>query len=350
MIETSPLVYSAGVPCRELLQQRANLYSQVRQFFKERAVLEVETPIFSQSGNTDPFITPIVADFSCSASHGVGVNDDLESDSSESQDQHLRLGTNSGLRYAQTSPEFPMKRLLSNGSGAIFQICKVFRKEEKGCLHNPEFSMLEWYRPEMRYHQLMDEIEALLKTLGISSATERISYAELFQSHLKMDVLNATIGDLQQCAKDNGLDVVGFDDDYDAWASMLLANLIEPSLGHDNPIFVYDYPSSQAALARIRERDNVAERFELYISGVEIANGYQELTDANIYRKRFDLDNKKRKLLGKPEIKIDNRLIDDLLSGFPDSSGVALGLDRLLMVMAGVKNIDDVLSFHFENS
>jgi len=313
---------SPVLSCRELIRRRAVMYQQIRAFFAERDVLEVETPVFSASGNTDPAISSIIADFSA-------------------------LNQSSDLRYAHTSPEFAMKRLLANDAGAIYQMCKVFRQGECGRLHNPEFSMLEWYRPAMKYHQLMDEITALLKRLGLCDKAQRVSYAELFQRELSLDVFNATIGDLKACVARNGLDVVGFGDDYDAWASMLLANLIEPKLGYERPVFVYDYPASQAALANIRERDNVAERFELYINGVEIANGYQELTDAAVYRERFEQDNKKRKVLGLPEIVIDNRLINALSSGFPDSSGVALGLDRLLMMMTGARKIEDVLSFGF---
>ena len=312
--------------CRERIQRRAIMYAQIRQFFLERDVLEVETPIFSQSGNTDPAISSLLADFSNTSAPDT--------------------------RYAHTSPEFAMKRLLANDSGAIYQICKVFRKEECGRLHNPEFSMLEWYRPGMQYHALMDEISALLKVLGLILPDEdvtRISYAELFQLELNLDVLNASVDELKSCARENGIDVVGFDDDYDDWTSMLLANLIEPKLGIRNPTFVYDYPVSQAALAKSREKDNVAERFELYINGIEIANGYQELTDAQTYLERFEQDNKKRKASGLPEIIIDKRLINDLMSGFPDSSGVAVGLDRLLMAVCDARKIDDVLNFNFYN-
>lgn len=303
------------------------MYADIRAFFHERGVLEVETPVFSLAGNTDPAIDSVVADFSSP----------FENEAS--------------LRYAHTSPEFAMKRLLAAGSGAIYQICKVFRKEECGRLHRPEFSMLEWYRPGMSYHALMDELAELLAWLMPAGRadTERISYADLFQRELKLDVLSAGVAELKDCAHENGLEVVGFDDDYDNWASLLLANLIEPGLGVDNPVFVYDYPSSQAALAQIRHEDNIAERFELYINGVEIANGYQELTDAQIYLERFENDNKKRKLSGLAEIKVDHWLIKDILSGFPDSSGVALGLDRLLMVMLNAVDIQEVLHFHVDD-
>ncbi len=320
---------ASALSCRELIQRRATMYAKIRQFFAERDVLEVETPIFSQSGNTDPSIASVMADFSNAFPH--------------------ELNKNAQLRYAHTSPEFAMKRLLANDSGAIYQICKVFRKEECGRLHNPEFSMLEWYRPAMKYHALMDEISVLLSVLAISESTERLSYAELFQRELQLDVLNASVDELKNCAVKNGINAVGFDDDYDVWTAILLANLIESKLGVQKPTFIYDYPASQAALAKRRDKDKVAERFELYINGMEIANGYQELTDEKIYLERFLQDNEKRKLSCLPEITIDNRLINDLSSGFPDSSGVAVGLDRLLMSMTGVSQIEDVLSFHFNN-
>ncbi len=301
------------------------MYRQIRLFFAQHNVLEVETPIFSQSGNTDPAISSITADFS-------GVKNQSQ------------------IRYAHTSPEFPMKRLLAKGSGAIYQICKVFRKGESGRLHSPEFSMLEWYRPGLSYHQLMDEVALLLKQLGLAESVERVSYATLFQTHLKLDILRADIQELKDCATTNGLKVIGFCDDYDAWAAMLLANLIEPKLGFDNPIFIYDYPASQAALAKIRSQDQVAERFELYINGVEIANGYQELTDPVEYRRRFVEDNKKRQQMGLDQIEIDEWMLSDLSLGFPDSAGVALGLDRLLMMALAVDDIAEVLNFNFNNA
>jgi len=299
------------------------MYAQIRQFFADRDVLEVETPIFSRYGNTDPAIASIMADFS--------------SDLSSSPE----------IRYAHTSPEFPMKRLLVKNAGAIYQICKVFRKEEIGRLHNPEFSMLEWYRPGLNYNQLMDEISELIKYLGIAQNVKRISYAELFQMHLDLDVLNTSVAQLKQCAKENGLESVGFGENYDDWTALLLANLIEPKLGFDEPVFVYDYPASQAALSQIREKDNVAERFELYIQGIEIANGYQELTDVKIYERRFETDNEKRKVSGLPEILMDKWLLNDLLSGLPNSSGVAMGLDRLLMIKTDATHIDQTLTFSF---
>lgn len=301
------------------------MYRQIRLFFAQHNVLEVETPIFSQSGNTDPAISSVIADFS-------DIKDQPQA------------------RYAHTSPEFPMKRLLAKGSGAIYQICKVFRKGESGRLHSPEFSMLEWYRPGMDYHQLIDEVAMLLNQLGLAGSVDRVSYSQLFQTHLKLDVLQADVQELKDCAAVNGLKVIGFNDDYDAWTAMLLANLIEPKLGFDKPVFIYDYPTSQAALAKIRSEDQVAERFELYINGVEIANGYQELTDVEEYRRRFIEDNKKRQQLGLEQVKIGEQMLSDLSLGFPESAGVALGLDRLLMMLLAVDDIADVLSFNFSNA
>lgn len=309
---------------KEVLQGRAQMYQQIRAFFLERDVLEVETPIFSQAGNPDPTIQSLIADF-----RAVG--------SSKPQ-----------LRYGHTSPEFAMKRLLADGSGPIYQICKVFRLGEIGRLHNPEFSMLEWYRPGFSYVQLMTEIEALLRFLGIAERCQRISFAALFQQYLVLDIMTASVDQLKSCAEQQGLDVVGLGDEYNDWCNLLLSHLIEPKLKDMGAVFVYDYPESQAALANIRQDAYpVAERFELYIHGIEIANGYQELTDATEYRRRFDYENKQRKQSGLDEVVLDENLLASLNIGLPSSAGVAVGLDRLLMCYLNRTALRDVLSIDF---
>ena len=313
------------LPCREKLALRARLYQQLREFFSQRGVLEVETPIFSEAGNTDPTIASITSNFS--------------SDPEKNQ-----------IRFAHTSPEFAMKRLLARGSGSIYQICKVFRCEERGDLHSPEFTMLEWYRVGLNYHELMQEITELFSFLGIATEIEKVSYAEVFEQYLSIDVLNANVSDLKVCAQKHDLDVVGFTNDYDLWAAFLLSSLIEPHLGGDKPVFVYDFPASQAALSTIRVADNVCERFELYFKGIELANGYQELLHAQEYQFRFEKDNVKRKLSGFNEIPWDKRLISELMSGIPNTSGVALGLDRLIMIMAEQTNIDSVMAIKYSEA
>jgi len=311
---------------QNLILRRAELYSAIRKFFSERNVLEVETPVFSRSGNTDPFIQSLTANFSLSVD-------------------------NEDIFYAQTSPEFAMKRLLANGLDSIYQICKVFRLGEVGRRHNPEFSMLEWYRVGLSYHELMDEISELLKVLGVSQGSRRISYNDLFYQHLEIDVSNASVDQLKNCAEKFEIDVVGLEENLDDWLNLLLSHLIEPKLGIDAPLFVYDYPASQAALANIREESYpIAERFELYLNGIEIANGYQELTNGEFYKKRFYLENEKRLSRNMNNIPVQNNLLEDLQKGLPFCAGVALGLDRLLMHLCGIREIKDVLTFDFTNS
>ena len=312
---------------KEAQQGRAQMYQQIRAFFLEKRVLEVETPIFSQAGNPDPTIQSLTADF-----RAIDSNKSL-------------------FRYAHTSPEFAMKRLLANGSGSIYQICKVFRLGEIGRLHNPEFSMLEWYRLGFSYVQLMDEIEDLLRALGIAENCQRISFTELFHQYLSLDIMSASSTQLKACAEQHGLEVVGLGDDYNDWCNLLLSHLVEPKLKDLGVVFVYDYPESQAALANIRlDTYPVAERFELYINGIEIANGYQELTDAREYRRRFEAENKQRVESGFDEVVLDENLLMDLENSLPNCAGVAVGLDRLLMCFLRVECLKDVLSFDINNA
>jgi len=312
---------------KEVLQGRARMYRHIRAFFQEKGVLEVETPIFSRAGNTDPSIQSLSANFRAS--------------NSESE----------LLRYGQTSPEFAMKRLLTNGIGSIYQICKVFRIGEIGRLHNPEFTMLEWYRPALDYLALMDEIEELLKFLNVASTCQRITYATLFKRFLDLDIMACSVAELKVSAAKNGIDVIGMDDNYNDWCDLLLTHVIEPELSKMGSVFVYDYPASQAALANIRLGEhNVAERFELYVDGVELANGYQELTDEAEYKTRFLAENKLRLKNDMAQMPIDDALLTALRQGLPDCSGVALGLDRLLMRYLNVRKINDVLSFNFSEA
>ncbi len=306
----------------DMLRARAALLARIRAFFAERQVMEVETPLLSRAGNTSPFIDSF----------------------------HIQAGD--GPRYWQTSPEFAMKRLLAAGSGPIYQICKVFRAGERGRKHNPEFTMLEWYRPGWDYHRLMDEVDVLLRELLGAPASKKLTYAELFQRYLELDIHGASWEQLSACAARHGVTHgLGASDALDAWRDLLLSHLIEPRLGFDAPLLVYDYPASQSALARVRPgRPAVAERFELYIRGFEIANGYQELCDAREQRRRFERELAQRAERGQPAVVPDEALLAALSHGLPDCSGVALGLDRLLMVIHRVENIDKVLSFSWERA
>lgn len=311
----------------EILQQRAQLLKTIRDFFQNRGVLEVETPLISQSTITDPHLHSLTTALIYPGS------------------------TKSQCYYLQTSPEFHMKRLLAAGSGAIFQICKAFRNDESGRLHNAEFTMLEWYRPGYDHHRLMDEMDELLQLILQCPSAERISYRELFQKYLSIDIASATLNDLQIIAK-RQLGTLTFEDDNrDTWLNLLMSHCIEPQLGHQQPCFIYNYPATQAALAKISQDENpVAERFEVYVKGVELANGFHELSDAIEQRRRFEKDNKQREELDLPIIPLDEYFLQALANGFPDCAGVALGVDRLLMLTAGESHIEKVLSFPVQSA
>jgi len=304
------------------LRKRAALLARIRTFFAHRGVLEVETPLLSRSGNPSPAI------------------------------DSLACASGDGQRYLHTSPEFAMKRLLAAGSGPIYQICKVFRQGEQGRRHNPEFTLLEWYRPGMDYHALMDEVDELLQHLLGTPMSEKLTYAQLFRQHLDLDIHHASPSQLQACAARHGLRTsLTSDDDLDCWRDLLLSHLIEPRLGHHKPLFVYDYPASQASLARLRSGPpTLAERFELYIQGIEIANGYQELTDPDEQRSRFLHEQEQRRHQGKTCPPVDEALLAALAHGLPDCAGVALGVDRLLMLQQGIENIEEALSFSWQRA
>ena len=293
-------------------------------------MLEVETPICSAFATTDPTL------------------DSLET-------RYTGPGAPQGQRlYLQTSPEFPMKRLLAAGSGPIFQICKALRDGERGRLHNPEFTLLEWYRPGFDHRRLMNEVEALVVlVLDCPRPFPRHSYRELFRNRLEVDPLVAGPEELRACALERGMsEAAGMElDGSDPWLDLLLSRFIEPELGRGTPCFVYDFPASKAALARIRPGDPpVAERFELYGEGLELANGFHELGDPVEQRRRFERDLERRHRGGRPEVPMDRRLLAALEQGFPDCAGVALGIDRLLMLRIGARSIDEVLAFPLERA
>lgn len=315
----------------DALKRRAQIIARIRDFFAHREVLEVETPILSGAATVDPNL------------HSFTVGS-------------LAPGDNGAPRYLHTSPEFAMKRLLAAGSGAIYQICRVFRAGEAGRLHNPEFTMLEWYRVGYSYRELMDEVTDLV---GIAfqeyrrfEPSEKISYRDAFLRHTGLDPHNTSASELATCARRRGLAVSGLaEDDLDGWRDLLLTHLVEPHLGRARPTFVYDYPASQAALARIRPGDPpLAERFELYVDGVELANGFSELADAQEQRRRFEVDREVRAERGLALLPEDRHLLAALAHELPDCSGVALGLDRLVMLATGAKALADVLSFPFERA
>jgi lysyl-tRNA synthetase class 2 len=309
----------------ETLQVRAGLLAKIRDFFRQAGVLEVETPVCSRFGVPDPAIESFTTRYT-----GPGAP----------------LGA---VRYLHTSPEFPMKRLLAAGSGPIYQLCRVFRNGELGRLHNPEFTLLEWYRPGYDHHDLMTEVAALVDALAPQPLKqERLSYAEAFQRLLRIDPHSASADSLRACAIEQGIpgaEALSLDR-REAWLDLLLSHRIEPHLGVDGMTFLYDYPATQAALARVRPGDlPVAERFELYLAGVELANGFHELTDAHEQRARFLEEKRRREAMGLPEVPIDECLLAALEAGMPPCAGVALGVDRLLMLLTGRSQIRDVIAF-----
>lgn len=302
------------------LQLRAKILQKTRQFFEELGVLEVDTPLICASTATDPYIM--------------------------SFETELLLHGQREKRFLQTSPEFPMKRLLAAGSGSIFQVCKAFRNGEASVKHNPEFTILEWYRINFTHIELMEEVEDFLTYILDTPHANRISYHDLFQGYFGINPHTASVKELQEIAEHNQLSFAGDAEDRDTWLDLLMTHIIEPELGQNAPVFIFDYPDSQAALARIRKQDNyhVGERFEVYYKGLELANGYHELGDPEEQLQRFKKDNEVRKKLGYSFIPIDDYLLA-ALANFPDCAGVALGFDRLVCLAANIKNITDVLTF-----
>ncbi len=315
------------------LRLRAELLARIRAFFAARGVLEAETPVLSVAAITDPHL----------ASFGT-----LYSGPGPLYGRTL---------YLHTSPEFPMKRLLAAGSGCIYQIARVFRDGEAGRRHNPEFTLLEWYRVGFNHHRLMGEVAELVSELLAGKLAlaepERLSYRELFQRHLGLDPHRTSAPALAACAERQNVPIPpGMPaDDPDPWLDLLLTHCIEPELGPGRLTFVYDYPASQAALARLRPGDPpVGERFELYVNGVELANGFHELGDAEEQRRRFERENAVRQASGLPVMAVDEHLLAALGTGLPDCAGVALGFDRLAMLAAGKKSLAEVLAFPLDRA
>jgi len=312
----------------QLLKKRATIIQQIRSFFIKRDLLEVETPSLSQAGVTDQHLF-------CFKTHFVGPEiSDLKPEA---------LGV---PLYLQTSPEFHMKRLLSAGSGSIFQIAKAFRNEESGRYHNPEFTLLEWYQVGFDHFQLMDEMQELLDLVLTCGQAKRLTYQQAFEQILKVDPLSASLEGLKASGSHLNLgEVLDNETDIDTVLQLLFCFAIEPVIANESPCFVYNFPASQAALARISPEDSrVAERFEVYYKGIELANGFHELSDSEEQLKRFQKDNLLRKQHALPEMPIDLRFVESL-NNLPDCAGVALGIDRLIMLATEQKHIDDVISF-----
>lgn len=310
----------------ETLRERARLMAKVRAFFAQRDVLEVETPMLGQGGSTDVHLVSL----------------------------HTLARTDKGQRrlWLQTSPEFHMKRLLAAGSGPIFQLARSFRDGEIGARHNIEFTMLEWYRPQFTLNKLINESTTLIMLLlpYFPGPVVQYRYRELFHTHLEIDPFTTSLEKLRALAAERTQMSAHAlaDEGRDTCLDLLMGMVIEPLLGQYELSVVIDYPASQAALAqRHQDADGewVASRFEIYLKGIELANGYQELTDASEQRARFAEDNAERRRLGLPEVDIDERLLAALEHGMPEGAGVALGMDRLIQLALGKARLQDVLAF-----
>lgn len=306
----------------ETLKARAKFIDKIRAFFKMRDVLEVDVPLLSQGVALEPGLKA----FSCA------------------------VGEQS--YFLQTSPEFAMKRLLAAGSGPIFYLGKACRFDEVGRWHNPEFTMLEWYRPEWMPEALIQETGELLTCMLDTPVPTQMTYQSLFESKYTLNPHIASTADLIQAAKCHDYFVPALDqDDKAAWLDLLFSHGIEPDLGWQAPAVVTEFPNCQASLAKSMknlEGEWVAARFEFYIKGVEIANGFHELTDAKMQAERFENDLDERQKLGlKSDLPVDHRLLAALTAGLPESCGIALGVDRLLMMALEKKHIRDVLAFDF---
>ena len=312
-----------------MAQQRAKFIGDIRQFFTSRQVLEVQTPLLSQAGNTDTFLQSVAA--------------------------HVTYQDRPRTYYLHTSPEFAMKRLLASWQVPIYQICPVFRDNEIGVRHNIEFTMLEWYQPNYSLDDMAGELNELLTALyGHPMVMSHYRYVDAFMDFVGIHPLTASLSALQAVAEDRGL--IGFDfndaDDSEAnrrqnWLDLLFSHAVEPNLGHDLPTLIIEYPPATAALAKTaldKEGNKIAKRFELYINGIEIANAYDELADGPALRARFEQDNQLRHRHGLPKMPIDEHLVaasDDLIP----CSGIAVGVDRLLMVITGAKTLEEVIAF-----
>lgn len=305
------------------LEVRAGMLRAAREYFAATRALEVETPTLSAAAVTDVHLASVEAT-------AVGQR-----------------------RYLHTSPEYAMKRLLAAGCGDIWQICRVYRDGESGRWHNPEFTMIEWYRLGIDHHALMSDVErligAMMPTTRHFDRSERLTYREAVQLHAGVDAFEDPVQVLVARLESAGIEVPrSIRGDRDGCLDLIMGVLVGPHLGHDRLTFIYDYPSSQAALAQAR--GPVASRFEAYMNGIELANGFHELGDAPEQRSRFEQDLVGRQHRKLPPMPIDERFLKALEYGLPDCSGVALGFDRLVMCAVGAAHIDEVIAFPFERA
>lgn len=303
------------------VRARADLLGQIRQFFSVRAVLEVETPLLASAGVTDPALEPFV------------------------------VPAEGGSRYLQTSPEYAMKRLLAAGAPDIYQICKAFRAGEVGRRHNPEYTLLEWYRLGIDHYALIREVAELICSVTDIDGWQSWPYRTLFEYLLSVDPITASHDALIAVAAQRCGDIPA-DLDRDEVLDLLMSHVVEPAIADWGLVFIVDYPASQAALARqIHAADaTVGARFEAYVNGIELANGYWEASDADELRRRFEADNGVRRQRGLAERPIDERLLGAMAAGMPDCAGVALGVDRLLACKLKQSDIRPLMAFDWSAS
>ena len=308
----------------EVMRKRAGMLARARAWFGSERVLEVQTPLLSTAAASEPQIESIAA-------------------------QPLQ----GPPRYLQTSPEYPMKRLLAAGIGDCYQICPVFRDGESGRQHNPEFTMIEWYRVGFGVAELQRDVDRLLRaTIGelrVLPPARHVTYREAIVEASGLDCATASPRAIEAVLRDRGIAPIStMEQNRDSWLDLLMATVVGPGLGREAPVFVRDYPASQAALARVRDDGDgwpVAERFELYLDGIELANGFHELRETLEQRCRFTQDLEKRQQRGQRLVPLDERFLAALSAGLPDCAGVALGFDRLVMAALGLSSISEAMAF-----
>lgn len=295
--------------------------------------MEVETPLLGRRGVTDPFLTAFTTQFMRPGQAGTTP------------------------LYLQTSPEFAMKRLLAADCGSIYQICKAFRNEESGRYHNPEFTLLEWYRTGFSLDDLMGEVEALISelfaTVGRLLSPERVTYTDVFEQYLGLHPIMDELRDFARMAESKGLPEAATlcRDDRSVWLDLLFSHFVQPYLGQQRLTSVYHYPAILPSLACVCPGyEHCVERVEIFLFGMELGNGFHELTDAEEQALRFERDMNRRRAEALPVVSADERLIDALRSGLPDCAGMAVGLDRLLMAMSGCLSLGEVLAFPLDRA
>lgn len=316
----------------EILRQRADVLRRLRKFFDDRHFIEVETPLLSHDIVVDRHL------------HPIGISKNQVTGADRDADQKLWL---------QTSPEFGMKRILAAGAQAIYQVSKAFRQGETGEMHNPEFTMLEWYRVGDDMEIGMDLLAELVEEVLDKPRTERMSYRDAFTRFANIDPFECSVAEMQTAAEQAGVWVLLPVDhaSRDGWLNLILSRVVEPKLGRESATIIYDWPASQSALAIVREdQPPVAERFEIYVDGVELANGYHELLDAEELSRRNSINNQQRVKDGSPLLPEESRLLQAMRHGLPDCAGVALGIDRLVMLAVGASSIREVLAFPIDRA